>query len=397
MYGCTAFPWIGPGRTSATWIVMSSRFSGCVRRIVCICARLSIWKQPTVSAFWISAKTSGSSSGTRERSICSLRVRATRSTHSSTAESIPSPSRSILRKPASAHESLSHWHIWRPAIAAGCTGTSSTRGRGELRLRIGQEAELLADALRVPAVGEARQPFEVRERQAERLPDIADRAARAVRREGGDERCVLVAVLLGDADDQLLADVAREVEVDVGHRRELAVEEAAERELVRDRIDVREPRQVADERADRRAAAAARRQHVPHRAGPTHLVRDLARKLEHLPVEQEEAGEAELVDQYELFLETPAHPPLVAVQPRVPLDEGALADAAQLHDRGLGAVGEVGIAVAELLRQVEAKPVGELDRARDGAAVVGEALEHVGGRGEHGFVVAAPLALAAVE
>ena len=50
MYGCTALPWIGPGRTSATWIVMSSRFSGRVRRIVCICARLSIWKQPTVSA-----------------------------------------------------------------------------------------------------------------------------------------------------------------------------------------------------------------------------------------------------------------------------------------------------------------------------------------------------------
>ena len=55
MYGCTALPWIGPGRTSATCTVRSSRFSGLVRRIVCICARLSIWKQPTVSAFWISA------------------------------------------------------------------------------------------------------------------------------------------------------------------------------------------------------------------------------------------------------------------------------------------------------------------------------------------------------
>ena len=33
----------------------------------------------------------------------------------------------------------------------------------------------------------------------------------------------------------------------------------------------------------------------------------------------------------------------------------------------------------------------------DRVAVVGEALEHVGRRGEHGFVVAAPLALAAVE
>ena len=41
-------------------------------------------------------------------------ARAIRSTQSSTAESIPSPSRSIFRKPASAHESLSHWQIWRP-------------------------------------------------------------------------------------------------------------------------------------------------------------------------------------------------------------------------------------------------------------------------------------------
>jgi hypothetical protein len=53
---------------------------------------------------------------------------------------------------------------------------------------------------------------------------------------------VLAPVPLGDADDELLADVAREVEVDVRHGRELAVQEAPERELVRDGIDVREAR-----------------------------------------------------------------------------------------------------------------------------------------------------------
>ena len=87
----------------------------------------------------------------------------------------------------------------------------------------------------------------------------------------------------------------------------------------------------------------------------------------------------------------------MAVQSRVALDEGVLADAAQLHARRFHTVREIGVAVAELLRQVEPKPVGELDRACDRVAIVGEALEHVGGRGEHGFVVAAPLALAAVE
>ena len=39
-----------------------------------------------------------------------------------------------MRKPASEHESLSHWQSWRPAIAAGCTGTSSTSGRDEITI-----------------------------------------------------------------------------------------------------------------------------------------------------------------------------------------------------------------------------------------------------------------------
>ena len=53
------------------------------------------------------------------------------STVRSTAESIPSPSRSIFRKPASEQESLSHWEICRPSIAAGTTGQQSTSGRVE--------------------------------------------------------------------------------------------------------------------------------------------------------------------------------------------------------------------------------------------------------------------------
>src|SRR5205823_4667109 len=102
-----------------------------------------------------------------------------------------------------------------------------------------------------------------------------------------------------------------------------------------------------DERADRRATAASRRQYVPHRPLPPHLVRDLARELEHFPVEQEEAGEPELVDQRKLFFQPGANVLLAAVQSRIALAEGALADGAQLHDRGLDTVGEVGIAVTE--------------------------------------------------
>jgi hypothetical protein len=49
-------------------------------------------------------------------------------------------------------------------------------------------------------------------------------------------------------EDQLLPDVAREVEVDVGQRRELLVQEAPEEELLLHGIHVREAGEVADDR-----------------------------------------------------------------------------------------------------------------------------------------------------
>ena len=91
---------------------------------------------------------------------------------------------------------------------------------------------------------------------------------------------------------------------------------------------MREPGQVADERADGGAAPPAGRQQVAHRASPAHLERDFARELEHLPVQEEEAGEPELVDERQLLVEPRLHALLVAVQPGVALGEGALADAA---------------------------------------------------------------------
>ena len=175
--------------------------------------------------------------------------------------------------------------------------------REELSLGIGQPADLLRHAVRVPAVGHAGKPLELGVRQPERLADVADRAARPVRREARHERGVLGAVALGDADDELLADVAREVEVDVGHRRELAVQEAADREAVLDRVDVREAGQVADDRADRAASPSPRREEHPRRVPAPHLERALPCELEHLVVEQEEPREAELLDQRELALE----------------------------------------------------------------------------------------------
>ena len=208
---------------------------------------------------------------------------------------------------------------------------------------------------------------------------------------------MLAAVALADCDDQLLADVAREVEVDVGHRGELAVDEAAEREPGPHRVDVREAGQVADDRADRAAAPAARRQDVARHRAAAHLEGALARQLEHLPVEQEEPGEAELVDQLQLVVEPLARAALVAVRVAVALLEGAVADAGEVANRGLAGVREVGIPVAEVLGQVELEPFRELGRAGHRVAVMREALLPLRGLEEHALVVAAALWLAAVE
>src|SRR6266702_1261055 len=82
---------------------------------------------------------------------------------------------------------------------------------------------------------------------------------------------------------------------------------------------------------------------------------------------------------------------------RIALVEGTAADAAKLNDCRLRAVREVGVAVAELLRQVEAQPLGELDGARDRSAVLRETLHHLGRRKQNALVIATPLGLATVE
>src|SRR6266508_3205231 len=127
---------------------------------------------------------------------------------------------------------------------------------------------------------------------------------------------------------------------------------------------MREPGQVADDRADRRAAPASRREHLSRNRVAAHLVRALTRELENLPVEEEEPGEPERVDQRELLVEPSPRLALVSVQPRVALGERTVADALQLRDSSL---------------------------------VVRETRIHLLFREQHALVVAATLALRAVE
>ena len=271
--------------------------------------------------------------------------------------------------------------------------------RGELPLGIGECRDLLGHAPCVPAVGEPREPLQIRVGKAERLPHVADRAARPVGGEAGDERGMFAPVALGHGDDQLFADVAREVEIDVRDGLELAIEEAAERKVVLDGIDVRETGEVADDRADGAASAAAGGKEAPGGALAAYLECNRAGELEHLPVEQEEAGQAELVDQRQLALEAGARLRLQLVGTRpVALRECVRADLGELPDGGIRPVREVGVAVAELLRQVELQPLRDHPGSLCCSPVdAREELDHLAGRAKEALAVAATLLLAAVE
>ena len=112
----------------ATSTTRSSRLLGRDFGSVCICARLSTWKTPTVSAAWSMSKTSGISSGSESRTTqvaqsCSISCRV-----SSIAASIPSPSRSSLMSLSSSTSRLSNWTTTRSFIVARSIGAMSMRG-----------------------------------------------------------------------------------------------------------------------------------------------------------------------------------------------------------------------------------------------------------------------------
>ena len=206
---------------------------------------------------------------------------------------------------------------------------------------------------------------------------------------------MLDSVALVHPRDQLLANVAGEVEVDVGHRRpdflsDLLIEKAGRVEVVGDRIDVGEAGEVADDRADAGAAAPARRQDRAGRAAAAHLERDLVGEHEQIAVEEEEAGEAEGADRLQLLFQArfglfAVARAGVASRQQCPAGLGQLA-----IDPGLLFAG---VAVAEPGVEVELEPLGEAQGLGDGGGVLGEALRHRLRRGEGRAAITAPLRL----
>ncbi len=129
-------------------------------------------------------------------------------------------------------------------------------------------------------------------RHVERAADVAHHGLRLHRPERDDLRHVLAAVLPRDVVDHLAAAPLAEVDVDIGQRHALGVEEALEDQVEVDRIDVGDAHAPGDERPGGRAAARTDRNAL------------LARVADEVPDDQEVARVPHLLDHLDLVLET---------------------------------------------------------------------------------------------
>ena len=147
----------------------------------------------------------------------------------------------------------------------------------------------------VPPLHRPREPLDLPSIEAQRLADVAHRAARAVRDDGGRERRALAAVLLVDVLDDFLAALVLEVDVDVGRLVAFARDEALEQQRHARRVDLGDAQAVADGGIGGRAAS---------------LAEDAARAREAHDVVhgQEIRLVAQLGDQLELVLDDGARP-----------------------------------------------------------------------------------------
>ena len=119
-------------------------------------------------------------------------------------------------------------------LTAGSASTCS-RSAGAICERLVElDAELVRDRL-----GDA---VDLAVGVAEHAADVADRGPGEHRAERDDLGDVVLAVLAPDVGDDLVAPAVLEVDVDVGHRHAVGVEEPLERELVEDRVDRRDAR-----------------------------------------------------------------------------------------------------------------------------------------------------------
>ena len=156
-------------------------------------------------------------------------------------------------------------------------------GDGLVLVASGAQARLDLDGLG--------QPVHLAERQLQHPADVAQHSPRLQRAEGDDLGHAVAAIALLDVGDHLLSPVLAEVDVEVGHRDPLRVEEALEEQAVTQRIQIGDGQGIGHQRTGARPPARAHGNAV--RLGPLDEVRD----------DQEVAGEAHLGDDPDLPLQ----------------------------------------------------------------------------------------------
>ena len=142
---------------------------------------------------------------------------------------------------------------------------------------------------------EMRETVENVRRKIERLADFARRTAPTISDHvGGHGRAVFAVAPVNFLDDALAPIAARQIEIDVGPAFAPFAQEALEDEVVAYRIDRGNPETKTD-RAVRRAAAALHHDII------------FAAEIDDVPDDQKITGEAELLDERQLFVQFRRH------------------------------------------------------------------------------------------
>ena len=134
-------------------------------------------------------------------------------------------------------------------------------------------------------------PVGLGERHVQHARHVPDHRLRLHRAEGDDLRDVLAAVLARHVLDDLAAPPLAEVDVDVGQRHALGVQEALEDEVELDRVDVGDAQAVRDEAAGGRPAPRPDRDallpRVPDEVPDDQEVARVLHPLDHLDLVRE--------------------------------------------------------------------------------------------------------------
>ncbi len=220
------------------------------------------------------------------------------------------------------------------------------------------------------------QPVDLAVGHLEHPADIAQHRARLQRAKGDDLRDLVAAVFFLDVADDLVAAVLAEIDVEVGHRHAVGIEEPLEQQREAQRIDVGNGGGPGDQRAGARAAPRADR-------NPFGL-----RPFDEIGDDQEIAGIFHLLDDAELEIEpfailrgreAGARPERgkALLQPcmRLPREFGSLGPD---HRLGVGdvAAGEARQDRGSALREERAPP-RDLDRVLDRLRNIGEKRRHL--------------------